>query len=262
MKRYLSIYKMLSGMNFSVLTAYRANLFNSLLSNAIWGTFSLLLIVILTSRTPQVFGWTRYEFFLLFGIYNVYMGLFYTIFIRSFEKFSKVIHLGELDFVLLKPLDSQFLMSLSHINHPAFLRVTVGAVFSIWVVSQMHVPITFGTILLFFALMICGIAVMYGVWFMFLTCLIWWTNLSNLVSILYEINGLTRYPGQMFKSISGLLFYSIFPLTLVITTPTQVIANKFNLTNIILVAIFAVFFVFLSRIFWRFALRFYTSASG
>ena len=262
MKKYLSIYKTLSGMNFSELVSFRANLINSLISNLVWGTFSILLIVVLTSKTPEVFGWTRYELFLLFGIYNIYMGLFYVFFSRSFERFSQIIHLGELDFVLVKPIDSQFLMSFRYVNHPAFLRVIVGTIFSAWVLSQMGVAVTAQSLLLMVLLLVCGIAVMYGIWYIFLTCLIWWTNLTNLVGLLYEMNGLTRYPGQMFQGISGLLFYSIFPLTLVITTPAQTLVNKVNYLNIALVAFFAVLFISISRSFWKFALKFYSSASS
>ncbi|OGH12473.1 MAG: hypothetical protein A2776_02465 [Candidatus Levybacteria bacterium RIFCSPHIGHO2_01_FULL_40_10] len=66
----------------------------------------------------------------------------------------------------------------------------------------------------------------------------------------------------MFQGISGLLFYSIFPLTLVITTPAQTLVNKVNYLNIALVAFFAVLFISISRSFWKFALKFYSSASS
>lgn len=262
MKKYLSIYYHLSNMNFSQLLMYRSNLINSLVSNAIWGTFSILLVVILTSRTSSVFGWTRYEISLLFGIYNVYLGLFYALFARTFERFSPIIDKGELDFVLLKPIDSQFLMSFTFVNHPALLRVAVGLIFTVWIIIQMHLVLSLMTYFLFVILMIAGVAIMYSLWYLFLTCLIWWTNLTNLVGLLYELNNLTRYPQQMYKATSGLLANAILPLTLVITTPALILVNKVNLENIILVLFFAAFFVFLSRVFWKFALKYYTSAGG
>lgn len=257
--KYFKIYKALLKVNFSYLTAYRSNMINSIIANSVWGFFSLLLIVILTSRTPSVFGWTRNELFLLFGIYNIVTSIFQFFFTRSFDRFSEIIIRGRLDSVLLKPADSQFLMSLSYTNFATLLRTFLGIGFIAYVLIQMHYMPTLMQVLFTLILMFASITVLYSIWYIVSTCLIWWPSLTNLVGLMYEINGTSRYPQEMYHSVSSMLFYAILPLTLIMTTPTQVLIGKIVFGNILLLVFFAVILFIISRVFWRYALRFYTS---
>lgn len=260
--RHFTIYKTILKLNFSYLIAYKSNMLNSILANSVWGIFSLLLIVILTSKTPSVFGWTRLELFLLFGIYNMFTSVFQFFFTRSFERFSEIINRGTLDSLLLKPVDSQFLMSFSYANFPVLLRVFLGGGFIAYVLIQMHYLPTLLQFLFTLILMLSSIIVLYSIWYIVSTCLIWWSSLSNLVGLMYEINGTTRYPQEMYRSVSPILFYTVLPLTLVSTIPTQALIGKATFGNMFLLVFFAVFLFLASRIFWKYALKFYTSAGG
>lgn len=260
--RYFTIYKTLLKLNFSYLAIYKSNLMSSILANSVWGFFSLLLIIILTSKIPSVFGWTRYELFLLFGIYNIFTSIFQFFFTRGFDRFSEIINKGKLDSLLLKPVDSQFLISLSYSNFPVLLRIFLGGGFITYVLMQMHYLPTLIQFFFTLILMLSSIIVLYSVWYIVSTCLIWWSNLSNLVGLMYEINGATRYPQEMYRSVSPMLFYTVLPLTLVATVPTQALIGKATFGNMFLLIFFAVFLLFVSRVFWKYALRFYVSAGG
>lgn len=260
--RYFAIYKTLLRFNFAELIAYRGNFINGIVANSVWGFFSVVLIVVLTSRTPFIFGWSRGELFLLFGIYNIFTSVFQFFFTRGFERFAETVHLGSLDSVLLKPIDSQFLMSFTYINIPVILRVVIGVIFCKYALSLMNYVPSIQDLGLSIFLMTISITVLYSIWYIVATCLIWWSSLSNLVGLLYEMNGTTRYPQQMFRSASPFLFYAIFPLTLVSTTPTLALIGKVTLGNIFWLVIFATAFLAASRIFWRFSLKYYSSASG
>lgn len=260
--RYIRIYKTLLKLNFSYLIAYKSNMGNSILANSVWGFFSLLLIVILTSKTPSVFGWTRNELFLLFGVYNIFTSVFQFFFTRGFDRFSETINRGRLDYLLLKPVDSQFLISFSYANFPVLLRIFLGGGFIVYVLIQMHYFPTLIQCFVTLVLMLSSIIVLYSIWYIVSTCLVWWSSLSNLVGLMYEINGATRYPQEMYRSVSPILFYTVLPLTLVATIPTQALIGKATISNMFLLIFFAVFLFFVSRVFWKYALKFYTSAGG
>ena len=75
MKKYVNIYKRLLSMNASVLLAYRGNFMNSVLASLLWCAFSFVSILLLTSRSPDVFGWTRDQLMLLTAMYSVVVGV-------------------------------------------------------------------------------------------------------------------------------------------------------------------------------------------
>ena len=76
MKRYLKIYLSLLRINLIALFSYRANFINSTISSFIWGLFSVISILLLTSRTNSFFGWTRSEIIILAAVYSFLIGIF------------------------------------------------------------------------------------------------------------------------------------------------------------------------------------------
>lgn len=58
------------------------------------------------------------------------------------------------------------------------------------------------------------------------------------------------------------LFVFLLPLTLVITTPAKVLLQRLDITTLLIFFGLAALLVTLSRKFWKFALRYYTSANG
>src|SRR3989344_7678647 len=128
MNHYLHIYKTLLKINLVALLTYRGNFVSSVFSSILWATFGLFLISLLTLRVPMVYGWNREELFMLMLGYNIIVGVFHSLFSRNFERFSQIIHYGELDTLLLKPIDSQFLLSFWLFNYASLSRIVIGIV--------------------------------------------------------------------------------------------------------------------------------------
>ncbi len=260
MKKYLKIYAALLAMNFQVLTAYRANFINSIISTIVWGSMSFISIFILTARTNTIYGWTREELLLLTAIYNIIIGAFHMIFSRNFERFSRIIHFGELDSLLIKPIDSQFSMSFWLFNYAGIFRVIAGVLFTIILLHSRSLSVF--TLAFFAVLGLTSIALMYSIWYLVSTLIIKFSNLSNIIGILYEINGLTRFPQEMFKQLNVFAFSFLIPVTIVITVPTKLLISRASYADVLLLVITSIVFLTIARLAWKFALRYYTSASG
>lgn len=262
MKRYLRIYKKILQMNFSALLAYRANFVNSILSSMGWGIFSILSIILLTSRTSHIYDWSREEVLILAGAYSIFIGIFHMLFSRNFETIAYTIHLGRLDSMLVKPVDSQFLLSFLIINYTSAFRIILGLVFIVYMVVINNIQISFLNIVGFLLFMVIGLLLLYSLWFIVISLTIWYTRLTNLIDFLYTATGTARYPSEIFRELRNYLFFFLLPLTLVLNTPTKTLLGKVTLVDITELIIFSIVFFYLSRRFWKFALKFYTSASG
>lgn len=262
MRRYLRIYQTLLQMNFATLVAYRANFVNSLISSIAWATFSVITILLLTARTPRVFGWTKEELLVLTGSYSIVIGVFHLLFSRNFERFSNLIFFGQLDSILIKPVDYQFLLTFWLINYTSIVRVILGILFTLYMLNSIGVNLTLINIIGFFALMVVGIMTVYSIWFLVLTLIIWSPRLANLVHLLFVLTGMARYPAEMYYGLKSYVLFFLLPLILVVTTPTKVILQRALVGEILGLVFFALILSFLSRKFWKFALRYYTSASS
>lgn len=240
---------------------YRSNFINSLISSVIWGSISFLSILLLTEHTTTIYGWDRNELLLLTAVYNIITGMFHVLFSRGFEYFSRIIHYGELDSVLLRPIDPQFSMSFWYFNYTGLFRVIVGIIIAIIILqgklisSPLIIP-------LFIVFLIFGVIILYSIWFLASTIIIKYTNLTNLVGLLYEMNGFARFPQDMYRSLGVFAFTFLLPLTIVITAPTKVLIERFSYTDLYITIGIALGLFIACRATWKFALRFYTSASG
>lgn len=153
---------MLIKINLSSLLAYRANFINSLISSIVWSIFHIMSIYLLTSRTSSVYGWNRSELIMLSGMYLTLSGLFHLLFSINFDRFSKAIDYGQIDIILLKPLDSQFMMSCWYINYASIFRVIAGSTFTLWVAySSGYNPGIYDIVLTSFLLLL-GLILLYS----------------------------------------------------------------------------------------------------
>lgn len=262
MKRYIRIYLLLLRLNLSVLMAYRVSFVNSIVGTIGWGIISILSMYLLTINISNAYGWSKTDLLIAAGVYSVIIGIFHVLFSRNFERFSRIIHLGQLDSILVKPVDSQFLISMWLFNYASLLRVFVGGLFIFYILHVMHIVISFLNVLGFLALMTSSLFLLYAVWFTFTTFTVWFTNLSNLVDFLYGFSYLGRYPPEMVRQSRNVFLFIFLPLTLIATVPAKTIIQKASVVDITELLFFSFFLFFLSRKFWQFALRFYTSASG
>ena len=262
MKRYFNVYKKLLQLNYHALIVYRGNFVNTVVSSVSWGIFSIVSMVLLTSKTSSIFGWTREEILILTGSYSIAIGLFHMIFSRNFDRFSRIVNLGQLDSILVKPIDAQFLLSFWIINYASFFRIILGIVFTAIMIKNVGLMVDISRIIIFTLLALVGLVLLYSIWFFVIVFTLWSTRLSNLVDLMFTVSGISRYPPEMLRQLSFFVFAFFLPLTLIISTPTKVLLHRANFWDVLFLLLFSVIFLFVARKFWKFALRFYTSASS
>lgn len=263
MRHYLKVYGTLLKLNFSLITAYRAGFVNSVLSTCLWGGFQIVWVLLLTSRIDSFYGWSKDELiFMTTNYVFIIVGLFHLIFSRNFDRFSTIIDKGELDLILVKPIDSQFLLSLWFFSFANFFRFFIGIPIIIYLILKIGISITLINVVSYLILVLFSLTLMYSIWLLFSTLMIWSPRLSNITTLLYNINGISRFPPDMVYELKSFIFFVLIPFTLLSAVPTKALLKKALSGETGLLIFFAVLLFYISRKFWKFALRFYTSASS
>ncbi len=262
MKKYLKVFLLLLKLNLASLIAYRANFINSFVINVGWGVVSILQIIILTNKTASVYGWSKYELYILAGIYGIVIGLFHMFFSSNFERFSRITLYGQMDGYLIKPIDPQFLLTCSIFRPLHIFRIILGIGFVAFVLQIIHVHVNFLDLIEFSLLVIGSVVIMYSFWLLVTTVTIWFSNLSNLADMLYNVSNIGRYPPQILLKTGNVLLFILVPLTLISSVPGRLLIHKITSLEIFSILFFAISLYFLSRKFFTHALKSYTSASS
>ena len=166
-------------------------------------------------------------------------GITNTWFNPNLTEIVKHIREGTLDFVLLKPIDSQFFISLKKINPSGILEIMLGLLllFLCIKINQINLNLSFLTLSLI--TISCSICILYSLWFFISTTTIWFVKTWNAIEVLRSFLYIGRFPLNSF-SFSLRIFFSIFiPIAFITTIPSEVFLGLSQLWKILLEVIVA-----------------------
>jgi ABC-2 type transport system permease protein len=108
----------------------------------------------------------------------------------------------------------------------------------------------------------CGVLSLYSLWFMLGATSIWFVKIYNVTEVLRGLLEAGRCPIVAYPAAYRVFFTFIVPVAFLTTVPAQMLLGRSGALWLLGAMAFAVGLFLLSRLFWRFALRFYTSASS
>jgi ABC-2 type transport system permease protein len=260
MMRYLLLLRLFWTTAIAAEMEYRINFLLATLSslgNLAGSLFGLFLFY----RTGYQFaGWQWTEALLVLGIFTLLQGLSATFLVPNLNRIVKHVELGTLDFVLLKPLSSQFWLSTYTLSPWGLPDVGFGLVVIGYAGMQLHlrwsdylvslVPLGFGFITL------------YSLWFMLGATSIWFVKIYNVTEVLRGLVEAGRYPIAAYPASYRFFFTFVVPIMFLTTVPAQVMLRRAEWVWVLGSGVLAITLLMCTNRFWRFALRSYTSASS
>jgi ABC-2 type transport system permease protein len=239
---------------------YRANFFLaavSSLGNLIGSLFGLFLFY----RTGYTFqDWSWEESLMVLGVFTLLQGFSSTFLAPNLNKIVDRIQQGTLDFVLLKPISSQFWLSVYTLSPWGMPDLLFGAIVLIY--AGNHLGLSLANYLLGVVPILLGMTILYSLWFMLGATSIWFVKIYNVTEVLRGLLEAGRFPMAAYPSAYRFFFTFIAPVAFLTTVPAQALLGQASWSGITGSALLAIVLVQLSHWWWRFALRFYTSASS
>jgi ABC-2 type transport system permease protein len=212
-------------------------------------------------RTGYTFeGWSWSEALIVLGIFTILQGFSSTFLAPNLNSIVKQVENGTLDFVLLKPIDSQFWLSFRTLSPWGLPDLIFGFILVGYAGRQLELTLAdygLGLIPLSF-----GLIILYNLWFMLGSTSIWFVKIYNVTEVLRGMLEAGRFPMVAYPVGFRVFFTFVVPVTFLTTVPAEALLGRSNPSWLIGSAFLALVLVGIARAFWRFALRFYTSASS
>ena len=108
---------------------FRGNFIIDSITSLAWVILNVafyLLVFRFTNSIGKDTGWEQYQFFVFFATGLVINSLVQTFFMTNVDELTDLIRTGGLDFILLKPIDTQFLVSLRRIDWSSLPNLVAG----------------------------------------------------------------------------------------------------------------------------------------
>jgi ABC-2 type transport system permease protein len=182
----------------------------------------------------------------------------------NLDQLSQSIRDGTLDFTLLKPASSQFLVSFQRCVIWGMTDVALGIGIILYSLTRVahESGIGAGPLALFAVTLASGVVVLYCVWTMLATFAFWFVKIDNLTTLLHSFFGMGRFPVDAYPLWLRRVLTFVVPVALITTVPAEALSGKLaSIVPLISVAVAAVM-LWLSTRLWRLGLGQYTSASS
>ena len=260
MRRYFKILRLFWSTAIATELEYRLNFAIATvtsIANLIGSLFGLSLFY----RTGYTFdGWNWQEATIVLGLFTLLQGFSATFLVPNLNSIVKQVEQGTLDFVLLKPISSQFWLSTKTISPWGLPDLLFGTILIIYAGNKLG--LTLSGYLASFIPLGFGIIILYSLWFILGATSIWFVKVYNVTEVLRGLLEAGRYPMVAYPTIYRFFFTFVVPVAFLTTVPAQAMLNRSEISWTIGAAILAGALFLFSIFFWRFALRFYTSASS
>ena len=262
LRKYLKVYKKFLHTSLASELEYKTNILIDIITAILSLIGSIFLLSIFFQNNSSVGGWEFEQALIIQGIYTILNGITNTWFNPNLTEIVKHIREGTLDFVLLKPIDSQFFISFKKITPSGILEIMLGFLLLIYCIRINQINFNLSFLTLCFITIICSICILYSLWFFISTTTIWFVKTWNATEVLRSFLYIGRFPLNSFSFSLRIFFSVVIPIAFITTIPSEVFLGLSQLWKMLLEVIVASVFLFSSRKFWLFALKFYSSASS
>jgi ABC-2 type transport system permease protein len=199
---------------------------------------------------------------LLTGTSNFIQEIYQAFFLVNCTNLSELVRTGKMDFLLLLPVNTRFLVSMRQVDLPSFANAAFAVCVMVFAAGKLHLHPTTAQLLVFAALCIVGLLVHYSLMFMLASVSFWTVRAQGIVWGYYNLFNIARMPDEAFHGAFKAVFTFALPVLLVSNVPVRVLADKLTSPIAWLVLLgLGVVWALISEWFWRFSIRRYTSAS-
>ncbi len=241
---------------------YQANMLIDLLAMVGSLAGSIFVLSLFFGQGRELGGWSWEAALVVQGIYTFLDGVSSTWLRPNLSAIVTHVREGTLDFVLLKPIDSQFWVSLRIMAPAGLPEIGLGLVLIVWAASRAGASLSLGTFLVAVLMLFVGGVILYALWFVIAATSIWFVKTWNATEVLRAVLASGRFPVSAYPPTLRLVFTLVLPVAFLTTVPAEVILGRAAMPMLVLGLFLAVLFFLGSRAFWLFALRYYTSASS
>jgi ABC-2 type transport system permease protein len=265
LRRYLGIYAALWKNSVAREMGFKSNFLLWIFVEILWFGLQLSFISVLYLHTDHIGTWTKWQVVMLIGTSNFIQQIFHAFFLVNCTNLSELVRTGKLDFLLLLPVNTRFIISLRQVDLGSF----VNAAFAIGVMTYAGVKLglspSLGQIAGFLVLCVAGLLIHYSLMFLLASVSFWTVKAQGIVWGYFNLFNIARLPDEAFSKnlvFKGVFTYAI-PMLLISNVPARLLTDKLTSPNpmfLLLGMCVACFLV--SQWGWRKSVRHYTSASS
>src|SRR5438067_2694899 len=228
LKRYLTIYAALWKNSVVREMGFKTNFLLWIVVEMLWFALQLSFFAVIYTHTDRIGTWTKWQVVMLLGASHFIQQIFTAIFLTNCTQLSELIRTGRLDFMLLLPVNTRFMISFRQVDLGGFVNAASAVAVMIYVARQLHLSPGWGPITGFALLAAVGIVIHYSLMFLLASVSFWTVRAQGIVWGYYNLFNIARLPDEAFRGLFKAVFTFALPMLLVANVPVKLLVHQLS----------------------------------
>jgi len=213
-------------------------------------------------HTKVLGGWDMEQMMVFISAFLVIDAISMTVFANSLWELPQNINKGNIDYHLLRPVSSLFMLSVRDFAADSCVNLFMAFSILIWSLYSYSGEFNGMLVLTFLVLVFFGALLRYLVRMVFIIPTFWFHSGHGLEMIFFNLNRFIERPDRIFKGMVRLILTTVVPFSVMASFPARLLLDGFSISILLhFIVVFLCFTVFISW-FWNRGLRAYSSASS
>jgi len=262
MSRHLRLLKIFYQNTLSNELEYRLNFWANILQSLFWMGWASVSVRVYFFHAEDIAGWRYHEVLIVMGLFFAIKGFWLMVVTPNLSRLPEYVKMGTLDYILTKPVNSQFLVSLRHVGVLNWSEPLLGLGLVVYALAQLGRVPRLDQIALFALLFIVGMVMLYSISLIVQTLTIWLVSIEQVDIVVQGVLETGRFPVSFYRGWVGGVLTVIVPIAFMTTFPAQALLGRVEASLAAVGVVFAAVLFAAASWFWRFALRYYSGASS
>ena len=178
---------------------FKTNFLLWIVVELLWFALQLCFIGVLYSHTDRIGTWSKWEVVALMGASHFIQQIFTALFLTNCVEISEHIRTGRLDFLLLLPVNTRFVVSLRKVDLGGFVNAASAVVVMAYALRRLGVTPSLAQVVGFGLLAATGLLIHYSLLFLLATVSFWTVRAQGIVWGYYNLFNIARLPDEAFR---------------------------------------------------------------
>ncbi len=207
-------------------------------------------------------GLTPYQMLFFTGTYHLADSVYTMFAFFGLMEIPELVRAGDMDYLLTKPVPSQFLVTFRGFSWFALTDLFMGLAMMGVAVGHLGLRFHWGSLLILLVMIINGAAISYALSCLVMTLSFQMIAVDAVWTIFFEVSEFERYPMGIYPPPWKIIFSVILPMILVANFPAYFGLGKLTAGQLLWFCCAGVLLLFASHRFWQYGLKKYQSASS
>ncbi len=261
--RYLRLYKVFVKNCLMAQMEYRFNFLISVFIETAFLFIKLLYVIVVFGAGVSINGMSPYQVLMCIGLYTILTGIMDTIYFPNIAKLPQLIQSGDLDFYITKPCSLQFLVSFRNFDLGLAVPNVIGGVAMVvvaWV--NLKLSLDLATLLGFLFFSVLGVVLTYPILMLPTLLSFWVVKTDQMFTILWAIWDFNNMPMGIYNRVIKGIGTFVIPVFIITNFAPMFVMGQLSVFHMIWSVFITIGLLIVLKLFFRFAVSRYSSASS